>query len=136
MQHQNVTFVNFLIQKIRQFWVFCFKIKLFEKAEKMQNVPFSRSNMIHYLTFVCKRFQYLARFEVLNSKWDTLYTLYFKAGHVIKVSFKNWCIVKFCLKSWHFISVWVRNLMHLEFFKSKCNALYITKLKTILELKI
>ena len=40
------------------------------------------------------------------------------------------------MKFWHFVNVWIRNLMRIKFFNSKPSSLYNKKFKTNLELKI
>ena len=87
------------ISKSDAFWKFQFKIMLFGKAPKMQNMSFSRSKIIQKVTFCMQNFfktwhveifliQNLTRCIFFSPKSDALLNLQIKLWRVLKFFFK------------------------------------------------
>ena len=128
--------MNFSIQTIRQFWTFCFKSSFSKQRRKCKTCRFLGVTWFTFWLFCANLFSiwHVLTFSIQNMTRCIFY--FSKPDTLKKFSFKIRCIIKFYLNSWQFVSVWFRNLMHLELLNSKCNALYITKLKKFHELRI
>ena len=144
---QNITRWYFLAPKctVREFfnsinqtvWYFMFQNHVFRNGGKMQNMPFSRSNMIQHVIFLYANS--FSIWHILRSSIQNLTRcIYFISNPdtLLKCSFKICCVANFLIQVWHFVYVSIRNLMPLNVFISKSNSLYNKKAKTIHELKI